>query len=150
MGPVARTFRKGDRTPPSSKTITQELIDVFERSGPNRGPSQFTSEERARSVLGTRSTIASGRMSLSWGTELLRRFFGPEVYNRHGMVDLRFLRPLRPGDTVTFVGTVIDITRVADGCRVAMDVQATNQNGDITASGSGSCTVPSLWMPEEQ
>ena len=150
MGEVARTFSKGDRTPPLSKTITQEAINVFERSAGARGPSQFTDEETARSVLGTSSTIASGRMSLSFGTELLRRFFGPELYNRHGMVDLRFLRPLRPGDTATFVGTVIDVTRVADGCQVTMNVQATNQNGDITAAGSGSCIVPSLWMPEEQ
>ncbi len=146
---MTRSYALGDQVPPLSKTMTQEAINLFEKSGGKTGPSQFTDEATARGVLGTRGTVASGRMSVSFATELLRRYFGPEVYNRQGMVELRFLRPVRPGDTVTFTGTVTDISKVTNGGRVSVEVTATNQKGDVTAVGSGACIVPSACVPAE-
>jgi len=147
---MMRSYAVGDQVTPLSKTMTQEAINLFERSGGATGPSQFTDEATARGVLGTSGTVASGRMSLTFATELLRRFFGPDVYNRGGMVDLRFLRPVRPGDTVTFTGKVTGITKVADGGRVGVEVTGTNQKGDVTAVGTGACIVPSLCVPAEE
>jgi 3-hydroxybutyryl-CoA dehydratase len=144
---MTRTFAIGDAIPPLVKTMTQQAINLFEKSGGKTGPSQFTDEATAQGVLGTKGTVASGRMSLTFGTELLRRYFGPDVYNRGGVVELRFLRPLRPGDTVTFGGKVTDIGKVTNGVRVSVEVNATNQKGDVTAAGTGSCIVPSLWVP---
>ena len=80
--------------------MTQEAINLFEGSSGHSGPSQFTDEEAAKEVLGTEGTVASGRMSLTFAIEMLRRHFGPEVFNHTGTVDLRFLRPVRPGDTI--------------------------------------------------
>jgi len=147
---MTRTYNVGDQVPPLSKTMTQEAINLFEKSGGKTGPSQFTDVETARGVLGTSGTVASGRMSLTFGTELLRRYFGSDVYNRGGMVELRFLRPVRPGDTVTFTGKVTGITKVTNGGRVAVEVTATNQKGDVTAVGTGACIVPSLCVPAEE
>lgn len=147
---ITRSFKVGDDTPPLSKTMTQEMINLFEKSGGKTGPSQFTDEATARGVLGTSGTVASGRMSLTFATELLRRYFGADVYNRGGMVELRFLRPVRPGDTVTFTGKVSKREKVTNGVRVFVDVNATNQKGDTTGVGGGSCIVPSLWVPEEE
>ena len=144
---MTHSFAVGDAIPPLVKTMTQEAINLFERSGGNTGPSQFTDEATAQGVLGIKGTVASGRMSLTFGTELLRRFFGPAIYNRNGVVELRFLRPVRPGDTVTFGGKVTDIAKVTNGVRVSVEVSATNQKGDTTAAGNGSCVVPSLWVP---
>lgn len=145
---MTRSFKIGDAIPTLSKTMTQQAINLFEQSGGKTGPSQFTDEETARGVLGTSGTVASGRMSVTFATELLRRFFGPEVYNRNGVVELRFLRPVRPGDTVTFAGKVTGIGKVTNGVRVEVEVSATNQKGDTTGVGTGSCIVPSLWVPE--
>ena len=147
---ITRSYIVGDQVPPLSKTMTQEAINLFEKSGGKTGPSQFTDAETARDTLGTSGTVASGRMSLTFATELLRRCFGSDVYNRGGMVELRFLRPVRPGDTVTFAGKVTGITKVTNGGRVAVDVTGTNQKGDVTAVGSGACIVPSLWLPAEE
>lgn len=147
---MTRTYNVGDQVPPLSKTMTQEAINLFEKSGGKTGPSQFTDAETARGVLGTSGTVASGRMSLTFGTELLRRYFGSDVYNRGGMVELRFLRPVRPGDTVTFTGKVTGITKVTNGGRVSVEVSATNQKGDVTAVGTGACIVPSLWVAAEE
>jgi len=147
---MTRIYAVGDPVPPLSKTMMQEAINLFEKSGGKTGPSQFTDEETARGVLGTRGTVASGRMSLTFGTELLRRYFGPDVYNRGGMVELRFLRPVRPGDTVTFTGQVTGITKVTNGGRVSVAVTGTNQKGDVTAVGTGACIVPSVCLPPEE
>jgi 3-hydroxybutyryl-CoA dehydratase len=144
---ITRTFAIGDEIPALSKTMTQQAINLFEGSSGKTGPSQFTDEATAQGVLGTKGTVASGRMSLTFSVELLRRYFGSDVYNRGGIVELRFLRPVRPGDTVTFGGKVTDIVKVTNGVRVAVEVTATNQRGDTTAAGTGSCVVPSLWVP---
>jgi 3-hydroxybutyryl-CoA dehydratase len=147
---IARSYKIGDEIPPLSKTMTQDAINLFEKSGGKTGPSQFTDEATAQKTLGTRGTVASGRMSLTFASELLRRYFGADVYNRGGMIDLRFLRPVRPGDTITFTGTVTAISRVANGGRVSVEVTGTNQKGDVTAAGSGGCIVPTGSLPAEE
>ena len=147
---IVRSHKVGDPLPPLTKNMTQEAINSWEKSGGATGPSQFTDLETARHTLGTRSTVASGRMSLTFAIELFRRYFGADVYNRGGSVDLRFLRPVRPGDAVTFTGKVTGIAKEADGCRVSVEVSATNQKGDVTAAGAGACIVPSGYLPAEE
>ncbi len=147
---IARSFQIGDEIPPLSKTMTQEAINLFKKIGGKTGPSQFTDEATAQKTLGTSGTVASGRMSLTFASELLRRYFGADVYNRTGIVDLRFLRPVRPGDTVTFTGKVTAISREPNGGRVSVEVTATNQKGAVTAAGSGACIVPSSSLPAEE
>jgi 3-hydroxybutyryl-CoA dehydratase len=147
---IVRSYKAGDPLPPLTKHLTQEAINSFEKSGGATGPSQFTDLNTARHTLGTHSTVASGRMSLTFATELLRRYFGADVYNRGGMVDLRFLRPVRPGDSITFTGKVTGTAKEAAGNRVSVEVSATNQKGDVTAAGTGACIVPSgYWSAEE-
>lgn len=147
---IVHSYTVGDAIPPLTKNMTQEAINYFEKSGGATGPSQFTDLDTARSTLGTQSTVASGRMSLTFAIELLRRYFGADVYNSRGMVDLRFLRPVRPGDSVTFTGKITGITKEADGARVSVEVSATNQKGDVTAAGMGACVVPSGYLPPEE
>lgn len=147
---IVRSYKVGDEIPPLTKNMTQDAINSFESSGGAKGPSQFTDIETARHTLGTRGTVASGRMSLSFAIELVRRYFGADVYNRGGTVDLRFLRPVRPGDSVTFKGKVTGIAKEANGCRISVDVTATNQKGDVTAAGAGACVVPSGYLPSEE
>ena len=147
MGRIVHGCAVGDVVGPLVKEITQEAINLFEGSAGDWGPSQFTDEAAARETLGTSGTVASGRMSVSFALELLRRHFGAEVFNRSGMVDLRFLRPVRPGDTLTFVGEVAGTSREANGLRVSVNVEARNQRGDVTAVGSGGAVVPNAFLP---
>lgn len=147
---IVRDYKIGDALPPLSKTMTQDAINAFEKSGGAKGPSQFTDLETAKNTLGTGSTVASGRMSLTFTIEMLRRYFGADVYNAGGMVDMRFLRPVRPGDTVTFTGKITATNKEADGTRVTVEVTATNQKGAVTAAGMGACIVPSGYLPPEE
>ncbi len=147
---IVRSYKVGDAVPPLTKNMTQEMINLFEKSGGKTGPSQFTDLATAKGTLGTSSTVASGRMSLTFAIELLRRYFGSDIYNRAGQVELRFLRPVRPGDTITFTGKVTGIAKEPNGSRVSVEVTATNQKGDTTGAGSGSCIVPSGYLPPEE
>lgn len=147
---MTRNYKVGDPVTSLAKTMSQEAINAFEASGGAEGPSQFTDAETAKGVLGTTSTVASGRMSLTFSLEMLRRFFGAEIFNRGGSVDLRFLRPVRPGDTVTFTGKITALEKEANGTRVRCEISATNQKGDTTAAGSGACLVPSGYLPAEE
>lgn len=147
---IARNYNVGDELPSLTKTMTQEAINAFEKSGGATGPSQFTDLETAKNTLGTGSTVASGRMSLTFSIEMLRRYFGADVYNAGGMVDMRFLRPVRPGDSVTFTGKITGTHKEADGTRVTVEVTATNQKGAVTAAGMGACVVPSGYLPADE
>ena len=150
MGRIEVGFTKGDSVGPLVKEITQDAINLFEGSAGQSEPSQFTDEEAARETLGTSGTVASGRMSISFALELLRRHFGSDVFNHSGMVDLRFLRPVRPGDTITFTGEVTDTSREANGLKVSVKIEAKNQRGDTTGVGSGSAIVPQAFLPSEE
>ena len=150
MGRLVRSYEIGDELTPLVKEMTQEAINLFEGSAGESGPSQFTDEETARETLGTEGTVASGRMSLSFAIEMLRRYFGSDVFNHSGTVDLRFLRPVRPGDTVTFTGKIIDLTREVNGSRVSVEIKAENQRGDTTGVGNGSAVVPNAYLPQEE
>jgi 3-hydroxybutyryl-CoA dehydratase len=147
---VGRSYTIGDELPPLVKHMTQEAINLFEGSAGHHGPSQFTDEATARATLGTRGTVASGRMSLTFALELLRRYFGSSIFNRGGMVDMRFLRPVRPGDTVTFKGKITGITKEANGSRVSVEISTTNQTGETTGAGGGNCLVPSGFLQPEE
>ncbi len=147
---IVRNYKVGDEIPSLTKTMTQDAINAFEKSGGAKGPSQFTDVETAKTTLGTATTVASGRMSLTFTIEMLRRYFGADVYNGGGMVDMRFLRPVRPGDSVTFTGKVTGMVKEADGTRVSVEVTGTNQKNAVTAAGTGACLVPSGYLPPEE
>ena len=53
MGRLVRNYEVGDELPPLVKEMTQEAINLFEGSGGDSEPSQFTDEETARETLGT-------------------------------------------------------------------------------------------------
>ena len=150
MGRVERSYSEGDAVGPLVKEITQEAINLFEGSAGQEGPSQFTDEEAARETLGTSGTVASGRMSISFALELMRRHFGSDDFNHTGMVDLRFIRPVRPGDTITFTGEVAGTSQEANGLKVNVKIEAQNQRGDTTGVGSGSAVVPNAFLPTEE
>ena len=150
MGRVERNYSDGDPVGPLVKEMTQEAINLFEGSAGQSGPSQFTDEEAARETLGTSGTVASGRMSISFALELMRRHFGSEVFNHTGTVDLRFIRPVRPGDTITFSGEVTGTSRDANGLKVDVKIEAQNQRGDTTGVGNGTAIVPNAFLPPEE
>ena len=127
--------------PTLTKSITQDSIDQFESCGILDRQNIHNDPELAAQRLGTTYAIASGRMSITFAAEALRKFFGPEVFNHTGSVNLKFLRPVKGGDTITVSGSVIQQDAVEQGTQVTVEVQCHNQNGDTTAVGQGVAIV---------
>jgi 3-hydroxybutyryl-CoA dehydratase len=128
--------------PPVNRLVTQEKINLFESVGIRDQPNIHTDPEQAARRLGTTYPIASGRMSVTFASEALRRFFGPDVFHSTGSVNLKYLRPVKDGDTISVSGQVREINEEMGGRRVTVDLWCDNQHGDRTAVGTGSALVP--------
>ena len=130
-----------DAIPSVTKVITQATINKFESCGILERETIHNNLDLAHRRLGTNYAIASGRMSLTYAAESLRRYFGPEVFNHTGTVNLKFLRPVKDGDTITVHGNVIHKEQVEKGTQVSVELYCENQNGDKTAIGMGTAIV---------
>ena len=131
----------GQQIPSVTKAVTQDTINQFENCGILDRQNIHNNPELAQQRLGTTYPIASGRMSVAFAAESLRRFFGPEVFNHTGSVNLKFLRPVKGGDTITVTGQVSDQEDTDGGSRVIVNLVCENQNGDRTAVGIGTAVV---------
>jgi len=138
---MASTELSNETIPVLTKTITQIKINQFESCGILDRQNIHNNPELAKQRLGTTYPIASGRMSVAFASESLRKFFGAEVFNHTGTVNLKFLRPVKEGDTITVGGTVNSRQTVDNGTLVTVDLYCENQNGDKTAIGQGTAIV---------
>ena len=139
---ASKTEIKPDQEIPSlTKRITTDSILQFESCGILDRENIHNNPELAAKRLGTTYTIASGRMSITFAAESLRKFFGPEVFNHTGTVNLKFLRPVKDGDSITVTGAVSGTEEIEGGTKVSVDLFCDNQNGDRTAVGIGTAVI---------
>ena len=138
---MASTELENKAIPTLTKSITQVKINQFESCGIRERENIHNSPELAKQRLGTTYPIASGRMSVAFAAELLRKYFGPEVFHHSGVVNLKFLRPVKEGDAVTISGQYNSSAEVESGTLVTVDITCQNQNGDTTAIGQGSAVI---------
>ncbi len=138
---MASAELSNETIPVLTKTITQIKINQFESCGILDRQNIHNNPDLAKQRLGTTYPIASGRMSVAFASESLRKFFGAEVFNHTGTVNLKFLRPVKEGDTITVGGAVNSRQTVDNGTLVTVDLYCENQNGDKTAIGQGTALV---------
>ena len=127
--------------PSVTKVITENSILGFESTGILDRENIHNNPEMAAKRLGTTYTLASGRMSITFASECLRKFFGAEVFNHTGTINLKFLRPVKAGDTITVTGAVSGTQEIESGTRVSVDLFCDNQDGNRTAVGIGTAVV---------
>tara|TARA_B100000029_G_scaffold106919_1_gene97715 strand:- start:1686 stop:2105 length:420 start_codon:yes stop_codon:yes gene_type:complete len=138
---MASTGLENKAIPSITKSITQVKINQFESCGIRDRENIHNSPELAKQRLGTTYPIASGRMSVAFASELLREFFGADTFHHSGVVNLKFLRPVKEGDTVTVSGSLNSSQEVDGGTMVTVDISCQNQDGNTTAVGQGSAIV---------
>jgi acyl dehydratase len=138
---MASTGLENKAIPSLTKSITQVKINQFESCGIRDRENIHNSPELAKQRLGTTYPIASGRMSVAFASELLREFFGADTFHHSGVVNLKFLRPVKEGDTITISGNMNSSLDVDGGTMVTVDISCQNQNGDTTAVGQGSALL---------
>ena len=127
--------------PSVTKPITESSILGFESTGILDRENIHNNPEMAAKRLGTTYTLASGRMSITFASECLRKFFGTEVFNHTGTVNLKFLRPVKAGDIITVTGAVSGTEEIECGTRVSVDLFCDNQDGNRTAIGIGTAVI---------
>ena len=128
----------GAELPPLTKAVTQEKIDLFEACGVLERANIHTDRDLAARKLGTAYPVASGRMSIAYVSEALRKLFGAGAFHRTGSVNLKFLRPVKDGDVITVRGRVTETVSEGAGTRATVEVWSENQEGHRTAVGVGS------------
>ncbi|MQG28501.1 MAG: hypothetical protein FI723_08920 [SAR202 cluster bacterium] len=139
---ASRTEIKPDQAIPSvTKSITENSILEFESTGILDRENIHNNPELAAKRLGTTYTLASGRMSITFAAECMRKFFGPDVFNHTGTVNLKFLRPVKAGDTITVTGAVSGTEETDVGTKISVDLFCDNQDGNRTAVGIGTAVI---------
>lgn len=95
----------GEKLPELVKDITQEGINRYANATGDFNPIHVD-EEFARGTP-FKGTIAHGFYIFAFVSELMMRSFGKRWTNG-GRVDVRFKRPVRPGDTITLRAILAD------------------------------------------
>jgi acyl dehydratase len=89
---------------------------------------------------GLSAPIATGVMSSAFLSEMLTKAFGVE-WIRGGSMDVKFIRPIYAGDTVTARGRITGKTETSTGVRVALDIWCDTQRGEPVTVGTASVVV---------
>jgi len=127
----------GDSLPTLTKRITREKINQYEEILGIGNP-VHVDEEYARSTpFG--GVIAHGLMTAAYISESLMKVF-PWEWVHHGEMEIRFLHPMRPGDTVRTQGELQKKKSKGKGVFLIFDVKCKNQWGETVLQGSA--TVP--------
>lgn len=116
-----------------SRTLRQEQINIY--SGVK--PGSIHTDRRWAEAKGFRTTIAQGMMSTAYVSALMTANLGAGFITG-GRMDVRFLRPVFEGDTLTVSGTVTGFDRTDEGVRLLADVEVRNQDDELTLAGTAS------------
>jgi 3-hydroxybutyryl-CoA dehydratase len=118
---------------PIVRTVTRDTIDGYEEILGIGNPLHFDEEFARETRFG--GIIAHGMMSLAYVSEMMAEAFGAGWYES-GELDTTFVRPVRPGDTITTWGTAEGRTEVEGLIRVVCEVYCENQMGEIVLKGT--------------
>jgi 3-hydroxybutyryl-CoA dehydratase len=143
MGVTMAGIEVGTELAPLVKHMTlQKMVWFSGGDGRRDKVNLHTDNAAAERDTGLKQPFASGRISLGYASELMSRFVGLDIFSHTGTIDFKFIRPVMPGDTITVRGRVSEVTPVAAGVRVTVDIHCENQRGEKTSVGSGSAVVP--------
>lgn len=148
MALATRDLPVGYEFPSRVKPMTQERVNVYsdlhlstaEGHFMLHPKSIFTDEEFAKGQ-GLPGTVAPGMIYAAWVSAMLVDLFG-EGYVKGGQLHTKFIKLVRPGDTITVRAIVTD--KVAEGStmRLNLEVLCENQRGEPVLAGTASALVP--------
>jgi 3-hydroxybutyryl-CoA dehydratase len=136
MPVIAEDLAAGQDIEPVMKQMTLERMSRPLMAGSN--PIHYD-PEFARNA-GLPAPIATGVMSSALLSEMLTKAFGVE-WIRGGWMDVKFIRPIYAGDTVTARGRITGKTETSTGVRIALDIWCETQRGEPVTVGTASVVV---------
>ena len=130
----------GDSIPSLQKKITQEVIDRWAEVSTDFNPLHVDPEFAKKTRFG--GTIAHGHIALSFLCEMMHRWLGSGWISGGGsLAGIKFIAPIRPGQTITMGGTITE-NRVDEGKNIVQaDIFVENQAGEKCVVGSAQGVV---------
>ena len=135
-GLTMQEIHLGDSAP-FSKTITEADITLFAGISGDFNPPHMNAVGAASGMFGQR--IAHGMLSAGFISNVLGNYLpGPgTIYMGQ---ELKFVKPVFIGDTVTATATVVE--RIEEKNRLKLETVVTNQNGDVVIKGMATVMPP--------
>ena len=120
-----------------TKTVTESDINLYAGISGDFNPAHIDAEHAKSSMFGQR--IAHGMLSAGFISNVLgNQLPGPgTIYMGQ---ELRFVRPVYIGDTVTATVTVTE--RIPEKNRLKLDTVVTNQRGEPVITGTATVMPP--------
>ena len=128
-------WETGDELKPVIKKMTQEKINKYVSTAEDYNPIHVDIEYAKKTPF--KSTIAPGYQCMAYFSEMMSRDFG-EGWYIGGTMELRLVKPVKPGDLLNTVGRVVEKKEEAQGNRVICEIRMTNQNGEDVMTGTAS------------
>lgn len=121
-----------------SKTVTETDVVLYAGVTGDLNPAHVDAEFAARTFFGERvahGLLTAGLVSAVLGTRLP----GPGCV--FVSFSCRFVRPVRPGDTITARAEVVE--RIEEKRRLRLETACTNQRGEAVLEGEAVVLIPS-------
>ena len=129
------TFKIGENDS-FTKTVTEADVVMFAGITGDLNPVHLDNESAKKSVFGKRiahGILSAGFISAVLGTKI------PGVGSIYLGQELKFVKPVYIGDTITATATVTEID--VEKNRLKLDTTVTNQDGEVVVTGSA-LTMP--------
>jgi len=123
-------IKVGYEITPVVKEITQEKINKYADASKDYNPLHVDPEFAKNTMFG--GTIAHGLLSLAYISQMMTNWVS-KAWISGGELEVTFLAPVRPGDTITSKGKVIDKDE-GKGI-VTCEVYCENQKGEKVVIG---------------
>lgn len=135
-GLTIQEIRLGDSAS-FSKTVTEADVTLFAGYSGDFNPAHVNAVEAEKGMFGRR--IAHGMLSAGFISTILGMYLpGPgTIYMGQ---ELRFVKPVYIGDTVTATATVVE--RIEEKNRLKLETVVKNQNGDTVITGFATVMPP--------
>ena len=138
MDTATRETEIGINLPEVTKAIDQPMIDRYGVLNGDINTIHYDKEFAQK--CGFQDTIAHGLMTFGFVSEVMTRFLGRGWVNG-GAINLTFIAPVHPGDTITTKGKVKEKHAEGEVIRVVAEVWCEKQNGEKVLVGEASGLV---------
>lgn len=123
--------------------VTQEMISKFACGSLDFNPIHIDPVWAKKvNLFGVGKTIAHGQWTIAKLTQVITNWCYADG-GRLKSIDIKLIKPVHPGDTITFHGKVVaKHPRTKEMSFVDLELYAENQNGDKVAVGKAQAYLP--------
>jgi 3-hydroxybutyryl-CoA dehydratase len=120
----------GDKLPARSHRVEQVTIDRYARVSGDVNPLHIDPAFAAQSAFG--KTIAHGMMTLAFVSAAMEAWAGL-AWTKAGTIDITFLAPVFPGETVTITA---DVAELSSGGEVSLRIACTADGRSVVVGAA--------------